>query len=427
MARIIFRNANVFDGVDPIGKADVVVEGDRITQVGPSRAEPRRSDDVVYEVAGKTLMPGMTAGHGHLSFHDLTLPRIMDVDMQHPAAYMGVLAARNAQRTLEAGFTTYVGAGSVHNLDVVLRNLIADGVAQGPRIVACGRDFAPTGHALDYKPEHWNVQPLTPAGTLGALCDGPDEFRKEVRREAKRGVDMIKLYPEGGHGLPKRTVRLSEAEIATVVETAQLCGLRVRCHAYSKPVIKLCLAAGVAIIDHGDHLDEELAELFVKYGTYVLPSLYLAKMTAGIYHTQKDCDGWFAYARKSLKMGIEAGVKFVTGDDFGLLELPHGDNARELAVYVEDLGLPAPAVLRWATSHGAAMAAIPDLGRIAPGQLADLVVVDGDPLERIAVLGEPDRIALVMKGGSIAKSMISAVAHATVEPFQLPAGSRPRR
>jgi imidazolonepropionase-like amidohydrolase len=427
MARIVFRNADVFDGMDAIGTADVVVEADRITQVGLSPAEPLRADDLVYDCAGKTLMPGMTAGHGHLSFHDLTLQRIMDVDMRHPAAYMGVVAAKNAQRTLEAGFTTYVGAGSVHNLDVVLRDLIADGVAQGPRIVACGRDFAPTGHALDYKPEHWNVRPATPTGSLGALCDGPDEFRKEVRREAKRGVEMIKLYPEGGHGLPSRTVRLSETEIATVVETAQLCGLRVRCHAYSKPVIKRCLTAGVAIIDHGDHLDEELAELFVKHGTFVLPSLYLAKMTAGVYHTQADCDGWFAYARTSLAMGIEAGVKFVTGDDFGLLELPHGDNARELALYVEELGLPSREVLRWATAHGAAMAAIPDLGRIAPGQLADLVVVDGDPLERIAVLTEPERIVLVMKGGGIAKSTLSAATAARTRSYDRLAEGRSAR
>ena len=408
MARSIFRNANLFDGVNAVGRADIVVEGDRITQVlSPAATLPPRDDDAVFDLNGKTLMPGLVAGHGHFSLHNLSLLRIMEVDMQHPAAYMGVVAARSAQRTLEAGFTTYVGAGSIHNLDIVLRNLIADGVIPGPRIVACGRDFVPTGHTVDYKPEHWNVQ-ATPTGSLGAVCDGPDEFRKEVRKEAKRGVEMIKLYPEGGHGLPSRAVRLTYEEIATVVETAHLCGMRVRAHVYSKPTIKKCLEAGVSIVDHGDHLDEELAELFVKHGTYVLPSLYFPKMTTGVYHSQADCDGWFAYARTSLAMGIRAGVKFVSGDDFGLLELPHGDNARELSLYVNEIGLPALEVLKWATSHGAAMSQIADLGRIAPGQLADLIVVDGNPVERIGVLTEADRIMLVMKGGVVAKSMLSA-------------------
>ncbi|MBL6749874.1 MAG: amidohydrolase family protein, partial [Nevskia sp.] len=402
MARIVFRNANVLDGSAALGAADVVVEGERIRNLVrlPGRAAQQHGD-LTYDLQGKTLMPGMVAGHGHLSFHGLTLARFMDVDMRHPAPYMGVVAAKNARKTLEAGFTTYVGAGAIHNLDVVLKDLIADGVVNGPRIVPCSRDFVPTGHAVDYKPEHWNVR-QTALGGLGAVCDGPEEFRKEIRLEAKRGVQMIKIYPEGGHGLPNRTVRLGYDEIAAAVETAQLCGLRVRAHAYSKATIKACLRAGVSIVDHGDHLDEELAGLFVEHGTYVLPSLYLAKRTAGVYHSQAQLDEWFDYARKSLPMGVKAGVKFVCGDDFGLLEVPHGDNAKELALYVEELGLPAPEVIKWATANGAEMSQIPETGRIAEGFLADIVVVDGDPLKRIGVLTEPERIALVMKGGVVA-------------------------
>lgn len=406
MTRTVFRNANVLDGLAALGKADVIVEAERITEVCQlPNPTPLRDDDVVYDVQGKTLMPGMVAGHGHLSLHGLSLTKFMEVDMMYPGPYMAVVAARNAQKTLEAGFTTYVGAGAIHNLDVVLKNLIADGVITGPRIVPCSRDFVPTGHVVDYKPEHWNVQ-RTAIGGLGAVCDGPEEFRKEIRLEAKRGAQMIKLYPEGGHGLPNRTVKLSYDEIAVAVETATLCGLRVRAHVYSKPTIKACLKAGVSIIDHGDHLDEDLAELFVQHGTYVLPSLYLAKSTIGIYHSQTDFDGWVAYARKSLPMGVKAGVKFVTGDDFGLLETPHGDNAKELALYVEELGLPALEVIKWATVNGAEMSQIPDIGRIAPGLLADLVIVDGDPTTNINVLTQPERLVMVMKNGVVAKGTL---------------------
>ncbi len=408
MARTIFRNANLLDGLEGPRRAVVIVEGEKIAAVvgHGDAAPPAQEGDVVYELDGKTLMPGMVAGHGHLSFHGLSLFKIMDADMSRPAPYMGVLAAQDALRTLQAGFTSYVGAGCVHNMDVVLKQLIGDGVIQGPRIVPCSRDFVPTGHAVDYKPETWNVRP-SPLGTLGAICDGPDEFRKEIRKEAKRGVEMIKLYPEGGHGLPTRTTRLSELEIRTVVETATLCGLRVRVHAYSKPTIRLCVEAGVAIVDHGDHLDDELADLFVEKGTFVLPSLYFGKAMTGVYHSKDDYDGWMAHARKSIAAGIAKGVRFVAGDDFGLLEMPHGENAKELALYVDEFGIDPREVLKWATVNGAAMMQRPDLGRIAEGMLADLVVVDGDPIARMGVLAEADRIAMVMQGGRIAKSTLA--------------------
>ena len=403
MTTTLFRNANVLDGIAHLGTLDVLVEGDRITQVGVAAGHTVPNDAaVVFDLQGRTLMPGMVAGHAHLALHELDLHRIMEADMRHPPAYMGVIAARNARRTLEAGFTTAIGAGGIHNLDVVLKHLIAEDVIEGPRIVPCGRDFVPTGHTVDYKPDHWNVMPGQ-SGTLGAVCDGPDEFRKEVRREAKRGVKLIKLYPEGGHGIPGNTVKLTYDEIATVVETAELCGMRVRAHVCSKPAIKACLKAGVAIVDHGDHLDEELAELFVEKGTFVLPSLYFTKMFTGIYHSPSDCERWFSRARHALATGVKRGVQFVCGDDFGLLRMPHGDNAREIALYVEELGLPPLEVIRWATANGGSMSRIPNIGRIAVGALADLIVVDGDPLARISLLAEPERIAMVMKGGKIAK------------------------
>lgn len=112
MSRTVFRNANVLDGISALGKADVIVEGDRIVEIASlPNSSPPRDGDIVYDLKGKTLMPGMVAGHGHLSLHGLSLARFMEVDMQYPAPYMGVLAAKNAHKTLEAGFTTYVGAG----------------------------------------------------------------------------------------------------------------------------------------------------------------------------------------------------------------------------------------------------------------------------------------------------------------------------
>ena len=256
---------------------------------------------------------------------------------------------------------------------------------------------------MDYKPDFWNI-PRSSNG-LGAVCDSPDEFRKEIRLDAKRGARMVKLYPEGGHGLGY-SPRLSPEEIFTGVETAKLADMKVRCHVYSKPVIKACIEAGIGIIDHGDHFDEELADLAVENNIFVLPSLYFAKATVGVYHSQDDVERWFDHARESLAIGVKKGVKYVTGDDFGLVELPHGDNAKEIAMYVEDLGVPAEEVLKWATANGAEMSGLPDIGHIAEGKFADIIIVNGDPIEDITVLTDPDKISLVMKNGTIAKSII---------------------
>jgi len=404
MSRTIFKNANVFNGLDVLGEADVVVEDERIVAV-ITRPETVKEnpDDTVYDINGKTLLPGMVAGHGHFSLNDIDLRQPAGPDLKYTAAYMSVIAAKSAEDTLQAGFTTYVGAGSIHNIDVELQSLIADGFVNGPRIVPCSRDFVPTGHTVDYKPEFWN-SPKT-MNSLGAVCDSPAEFRKEIRRDAKRGARIIKLYPEGGHGLGY-SPRLSREEIDVAIETAKLADLKVRGHVFSKPVIKACLDAGMDIIDHGDHFDAELADLAVEKGAYVLPSLYFAKAAVGVYHGPDDVKRWYDYARESLAIGIEKGVKYVTGDDFGLVELPHGDNAKEVALYVEELGVPAEEALKWATHNGAEMSGIPDIGQIAEGKLADLLIIDGNPIKNIGVITQADKIHLVMKNGVIAKSVL---------------------
>jgi imidazolonepropionase-like amidohydrolase len=405
MPSTIFRNANLVDGLNAPRPADVVVEANRIVAVDAPGQFAGNPGDVEYDLAGKTLMPGMVSGHTHLSYHNLDPLNVRSVDMDYPGTYLTVAASRHAENILKAGFTSAVGAGVMYNIDVVLKQLIEDGLAVGPRIMACGRDMAPTGHALDWKPHFWNM----PSGALSAICDGPDEFRKAVREEAKKGVEIIKLYPEGGHGVPRAGSRLSYDEIATVVETAELCDMKVRVHAYSKPVIKACLKAGVHVIDHGDHMDEELIELFVEKGTFVLPSLALLKEYVGIFHSQQQCDEWFDYARGSLALGVKAGVKFVSGDDVGIIQWPHGENAREFPVYVNDLGIDPLEVIKWATVNGTAMMGRTDLGHIATGNIADLVIVNGCPIHDIRVLVDRTNILMVMKDGQIVSSTLEGL------------------
>jgi len=244
------------------------------------------------------------------------------------------------------------------------------------------------------------------------VCDGPDEFRKAVRDEIKRGAEIIKVYVTGGHGVttPKHNISLALDELHAVVDAAHGRGKRVRGHVAHKRAILDCIAAGVDIIDHADGMDEECIDKLAEAGTFVLPSLYLplkmleylgdapppgAKPEMG-FNTETGQD--FSDMCGMLAKAVEAGVKLCVGDDFGAAPTPHGAYIEELAVYVDHAGIPPLEVLRWATKNGGELFGQPDkVGTIEEGKFADLVVVDGDPSDNIGVLR--DGVVAVMKDG----------------------------
>lgn len=197
MGRTFFRRANLIDGVNPPKKnATVVVDGERIAAVGTNGDAPKPgAQDVVYDLAGRSLMPGMVQCHYHVAYDNIG--DMFDLDMKHPPTMLTLIAAKNAELLLRSGFTGAVSAGTLHNIDVTLKRAINQGMIPGPRFVACGRDVVTTGDSVDFHPSWWKLQ----MEGLGRICDGPDEFRKAVREEIKQGVDIIKLYPTGGHGL----------------------------------------------------------------------------------------------------------------------------------------------------------------------------------------------------------------------------------
>jgi imidazolonepropionase-like amidohydrolase len=406
MGRLFFLDANVIDGAGAVNAATtVVVEGKHILAVGKGDAIPQpAADDMVIPLNGRTLMPGMVAGHAHLSYPDFDPDDLNSIDMAKPATYMAVIATRNAEATLKAGFTAAAGAGSVHQIDRVLKDLIRQGIVDGPRIMACGQDIMPTGGGMDLKPSWWQFGMTG----LALICDGVDEVRRAVRLQAKEGNDFIKIYPQGGHGVPDRgAMDMQPDEIQAAVSTAHDKGKLVRAHVVTKPAILECLKAGVDVIDHGSGMDDEVIEVMARQGTYVLPSLYFASIAPQYYAPRGDSmapqdriDHWFERAAEKLSRAQAAGVKLVTGDDFGSALTPHGDNGKELAVYVKQLGIPAMDVLGWATKNGAEMMRQGHaFGTIEAGKLADLLVVDGDPLADITLLGDPANLAVVMQGG----------------------------
>jgi len=409
-SRTVFANANLLDGEHPAkAGSTVVVEGNRITSVTTGLLEGDvHPDDRVIDLSGHTLMPGMVTGHFHSTYRDVgKVPSPLGLD--HPPAYLAYVAAENARKAVLAGYTGAVGASCAHDVDASLAQAIAEGMLPGPRLVPSSRDLITTGDANDVAAWYWDLR-----GWGGIrLCDGPDEYRKVVRDEIKRGADIIKLYVTGGHGVlaPKSQVSCAPDEVRAAVDAAHGRGRRVRAHVCTKAAILDCVAAGVDILDHADDLDMECVEACVAAGTFVLPSIALGRrildnaaatgVTLGFGDAlQRELDTMCAL----LPEANAAGLKLATGDDYGAIGFPHGDYSWELQLYVEMAGMAPIEVLRWATKNGAALMGRPDeLGTVEAGKLADLLVVDGDPSADITILQDPARLLAIVQDGKFVK------------------------
>jgi imidazolonepropionase-like amidohydrolase len=404
MRRTFFRGANLIDGINrPKANTTVVVEGERITAVGTSSNTPKpTAQDVVYDLAGKSLMPGMVMCHYHVAYDNVM--NLHDIDMKYPATYLALIAAKNAELLLRSGYTGAVGAGTMHNIDVTLKQAIDNKLILGPRFLSCGRDLVTTGDSVDCHPDFWKLN----MDGLARICDGPDDFRKAVREEIKRGVEMIKLYPTGGHGLmwPADVMTMSQAEIDAAVEAAHERGKKIRGHIISKKGILAGLKANIDVIDHGDMMDAECIEGMVKQGTFVTPSLYFPwKMVEQKRKTGKagfsgidEMEKGLEHSYQIIPKAQQAGVKFVIGDDFGIGVMPHGEYACELEAYVKGPGISPLEVITWATKNGYELLG-QDGGIIQAGKLADLLVVNGNPAKDITILQDRNNLDVVMKGG----------------------------
>jgi imidazolonepropionase-like amidohydrolase len=402
MGRLIFTDANLLDGEHAARRGiTVVVDGKRIASVGSDavQAEP---DDRVVDLAGRTLMPGMTTCHFHSTYDELGATPA-PFGLEQPPAYQALVAARNVETALRCGCTGVVSAGASHDIDASLKRAIDDGVIAGPRFVPGSREVSTTGHANDNAPWYWELQ------AWGAIrrVDGPDEVRKAVRDEIKRGAEIIKLFVTGGHGVmaPREQMEMTRAELTAAIETAHERGALIRGHIANKRALLMAVEAGIDVVDHGDELDTECIQAIAETGTFLVPSVFfprtLAEQTGpGLGFT----DAMRADVEHMCKMLPEAdaaGVRLLLGDDYGAMGFPHGRYGAELSVYVEDAGIAPVDVIRWATKHGAELMGMgDDLGTIEEGKLADLLVVDGDPSEDVSLLADPDNLLAIVKDGN---------------------------
>ncbi|HVS01467.1 MAG TPA: amidohydrolase family protein [Thermoanaerobaculia bacterium] len=374
----------------------VLVDDGRIAAVGGPELAAGAGE--VIDLGDRTLLPGLMDLHVHLAYD-------IEGDWVHrgvteTAADAALRGARNAGRTLAAGFTTVrdLGAGSFAN--VALARAVARGLLPGPRIVAAGSSVGITGGHCDvtgYAPG------IAETGVRDGAADGPWEVVEAVRYQIKHGAEVVKVCATAGvlsfEG-PVGAQQMTGEELEAAVREAARHGLRVAAHAHGSEGIEAAVRAGVASVEHGSMLTDAILALMKERGTYLVPTTYLADaidLDALPPPIRAKAESVLPVARESLRRAIAAGVPIAFGTDAAVY--PHGDNAREFAVLVQQ-GMTPLAVIRSATVDAADLLGVDDRGVIAPGKLADLVAVPGDPLQDVTVL---ERVDFVMKGGEVVK------------------------
>jgi len=398
---LTLSNAKIFNGSELLpGTCSVTLDGNLISAV--SEQVPTDAGEVM-DIGGMTLMPGLITSHLHADFYKFTLAQGLSgepLGKEFPPGVMMAIGVRTCRVLLQSGFTGYVGASCSNNIDVQLKMAIAEDIVPGPRIRACGHHIGTTGDLNDTS-QWWRHQKTSGTDIFG---DGPDELRKLVREETRRGVETIKIFASAGHGYYGRTIRnMDRKEIAAIVEAAHARGARVRAHVCDKAMIMECIELGVDIIDHGNEVDAECIEAMVSRGTFWVPSLIFAKLNLQLGWGDDKMQTQYDSVRRMLPIAHQAGVRILIGDDYSgvfrdLVEddpLDHqvGCYGREFAYYGALEGLSPEDVLSWGTRNaGELLVDSPArVGVIESGALADLIVVDGNPLEDLSLLERPEQ------------------------------------
>ncbi len=420
MARSLFTDVQVLDAVAPEPyRGEVLVEGSRIEAVAKAPATLPRDGAEVVDASGQTLMPGLVEAHAHLSF--LNFRDLYDA-VHMPVEEHLLATLENAKLLLDQGFTScFSAAAAKPRLDVVVRDAIVAGRFPGPRLKAATQETTPTGNLGDLDNIYLS---LPPSVRFAVTCDSPDAFRAACRRAARDGVDTFKINVSGDRGFEAMgagtdATVMTDEEVAAVVQVARARGKMVAAHATSAGAVKLCVQHGVDVIYHATLVDEEALDLLeaAKDRMFVAPTIgfpYTLTHEADRYGVDHD-----GPTRRNLERELDSivrsacemhrrGIRVLPGGDYGLFCNRQGTNARDLEHFVGLLGFTAMEAIVAATRHGAALMGLgSELGRIAPGFLADLLLVDGDPIADIRVVQDRSRLTAIMKNGVFHKRVPS--------------------
>jgi imidazolonepropionase-like amidohydrolase len=395
-------------GADPVQGATIIIEDGAIVAVNRNGDIPRGAD--VIDAGGMTVMPGMIDCHVHLTSNAHGIQQ----RLLTPWSLSIAQALANAKLTLESGFTTVRDAGGTPR---GVKMAIDQGMFPGPRTrIAVGALSQTHGHGDQVMPSGANLR-VSNAEQPWTVVDGVDEVRKATRELLRAGADQIKVHTSGGVMSPNDepgATGFSPEEIAVIVYEARAVGKTVMAHSQAAQGIRNSVLGGIASIEHGIYLEEDVIEAMIKRGTYLVATLVAPLWV--IRRAEKDPASVPPYALRkakevkeahfaSFKMAVQKGVKIAMGTDTGVG--PHGTNAEELAVMVEAGMTPMQAIV--ATTRTAAECSnIGHLtGTLEPGKRADLLAVDGDVLADISILQNREKLALIMKDGQPFKNVLT--------------------
>jgi imidazolonepropionase-like amidohydrolase len=406
----IITHGQLVDGTGgaPVADAALVIQNGIIEFAGPADSAPGVPADAErIDARGGTIMPGLVEAHFHATYFNIAA--LEDLDIKYPVEYVSLLSSVNCRLALECGYTAARSGGCLFNVDVWLKKAIEGDLIPGPRLASSGREICSAGGLMDWNPEFRKI------GMEGLvfIINGQEDARKAVRALVKDGIEWVKTYPTGDAAAPDvndhHTLCMTFEEMHAVVATAHNHKLKVTGHCRATEGIKNALRAGYDTIEHGTFMDDEAMELLLQRNTPVIPALYFEKASvergpefglpqAVIDGHQETLEGGAESARRILKAGGRLGM----GGDYGFGWNPHGDYAKELVFFVKDVGFTPLQVIKCATQTGAEIMGRGDeFGTLAKGKLADVLVIDGDPLKNISVLTERQKFLAVMQGGVI--------------------------
>jgi imidazolonepropionase-like amidohydrolase len=395
--RIILKNGKIIDGTgEVIDDGTVTVEGRVLSFVGSSQKMKTAREDLVYDISGKTILPGLIDCHVHLCMDGGPDP--MTSLSKDSVSISTLKMAHHARLTLEGGVTTVRDMGARDHIDLAIRDAIESGLIAGPRVICSGRPICMTGgHGWQF----------------GREADGIDGVREAVREQLKAGIDVVKLMATGGvmtRGVEPGSAQLTLEELTAGVEEARKAGRRTATHAQGNEGVKNALRAGIGSVEHGVALDDEAIELFLERKTYFVPTL------SAPYHIIKagvrKGVPVFAVTKskavtkvhiQSVKKAYRAGVAIAMGTDAGTPFNRHGANLKEMELLV-NVGFTPMGAIQASTAVASEVLGLEKMiGTLQKGKLADLIVVDGDPLEDISLLQNKEKIPAIMKEGRFYK------------------------
>ena len=379
----------------------IVIDGGKIVSVDPFTQASRSPGARLIDLGNATVLPGLTDAHTHMTSD----PRDVGYEglgISIPRSTL--VGARNARLTLEAGFTTVRNVGADGYSDVALRDAINAGDVPGPHMLVSGPPLGITGGHCDE-----NLLPFEYHDTAGGVADGVEGVQHKVRETIKYGADLIKICATGGvlsHGDNPQASQYTLEEMKAIVADAHRLGRKVAAHAHGAQGILWASEAGVDSIEHGSYIDDAAIAEMKKNGTYLVPTLYLADWflaNAEQLHVPPEMIAKgrevMPAARKNVAHAFASGVRVAFGTDAAVY--PHGLNAHEFAVMV-NMGLTPLQSIQSATINAADLLGWADkMGAVEPGKWADIIAVDGDPLQDVTTL---ERVKFVMKGGEVVKN-----------------------